>query len=74
MACRIFSCGMWDLVPQSRIEPGPPTLGVCSLSHWTIREVPCDILEMVKLEMKNRLLVVPRVEGEGKGGGKRVWL
>lgn len=67
-ARRIFSCGVWDLAPQSRIEPGPPTLRVCSCSHWTIREVVCDILKMVKLEMKNRLLVVPRVEG---GGGRR---
>ena len=23
-ARRIFSCGVWDLVPQSRIKPGPP--------------------------------------------------
>ena len=30
----------------------------------------CDILKMVKLEMKNRLLVVPRVEGGGEGEGK----
>ena len=28
------SCGMWDLVSQPGIEPGPP------LSHWTTREVP----------------------------------
>ena len=27
--------GMWDLVPWSGIEPGPPALGVHSLSHWT---------------------------------------
>ena len=68
-ARRIFSCGVWDLAPQSRIEPGPPTLRVCSRSHWTIREVVCDILKMVKLEMKNRLLVVPRVEGGGREKG-----
>ena len=24
---QILSCGMWDLVPRSRIEPGPPVLG-----------------------------------------------
>ena len=22
-----ISCGMWDLVPRSKIEPGPPVLG-----------------------------------------------
>ena len=47
----------------------PPILRVSSLSHWTVREVLCDILEMVKLEMKNRLLLVPRVEGAGKEEG-----
>ena len=35
-ARRIFSCRMWDLLPW----PGPPALGVWSLSHWTTREVP----------------------------------
>ena len=46
-ACRIFSCsiqtlswGKWDLVPWPGIEPGPPELGVWSLSHWMTREVP----------------------------------
>ena len=30
VACRIFSCGMWDPLPWPRIEPGPPALGkVC---------------------------------------------
>ena len=24
--CRCFSCSMWDLVPWSRIEPGPPCI------------------------------------------------
>ena len=40
LACGIFSCGIWDLVPWPGIEPGPPALGVRSLSHWTIREAP----------------------------------
>ena len=35
-----FSCGMWDLVPQPRIEPEPPALGAQSLSPWTTTEVP----------------------------------
>ena len=40
VACGIFSCGMWDQVLWQGIEPGPPALGVWSLSHWTTREVP----------------------------------
>ena len=43
----IFSCGMqalccsmWGPIPQLGIEPGPPSLGAWSLSHWTTREVP----------------------------------
>ena len=35
-----LSCSMWDLFPWSGVEPGPPALGVQSLSHWTTREVP----------------------------------
>ena len=44
LACRIFSCGMWYLVPWPGIEPRAPALGVQSLSHsksqFLIREVP----------------------------------
>ena len=40
MACKLFlSHGMWDLVPWPGMEPGPPALGVQSLSHWTTRDV-----------------------------------
>ena len=28
----LFCCGMWDLVPQSGIEPGPPALGPQNLT------------------------------------------
>ena len=35
-----LSCGMWDPVPWSGVEPRPPALGARSLSHWTAREVP----------------------------------
>ena len=31
---------MWNLDPWPAIEPGPPALGVCHLSHWTTRDVP----------------------------------
>ena len=40
--CRIFSCGMWDLVPWPGMEPRPPALGV--QSHWTTRGVPREYL------------------------------
>ena len=40
MACKLFSCGMWDLVPWPGIDPRPPALGARSLSHWITREVP----------------------------------
>ena len=35
-----LSCGMWDLVPWSGMEPGAPALGELCLKHWTTREVP----------------------------------
>ena len=35
VACRIFSCGKWDLIPQPGIEPSAPSLGVWSLNPWT---------------------------------------
>ena len=34
---RTLSCGVWDLVPQPGIEPGPPASGAWSLNR---REVP----------------------------------
>ena len=34
-----LNCSMWDLVLWPGIEPGSSALGVCSLSHWTTREV-----------------------------------
>ena len=47
VACGIFSCdiwalscNMWDQVPWTGIEPGPPALEAWSSSHWTTREVP----------------------------------
>ena len=42
VACRIFTCGMWDLVPWPGIEFGPPVLGAWSLSHCSQanRQVP----------------------------------
>ena len=34
-----MSCGMWDLDPQSGVEPVPPALKVQDLNHWITREV-----------------------------------
>ena len=34
----VVACGI--LVPRPGIEPGPPALGVQSVSRWTAREVP----------------------------------
>ena len=40
VACGLFSCGVWDLVPCLGIKPEPLALGARSLSHWTTRQVP----------------------------------
>ena len=39
VACGIFSCHMWDLVPWPGMELRPPALNTQSLSHWTTSEV-----------------------------------
>lgn len=39
LAYGTFSCNMWDLVPQTRIEIWPAALGVHSLSCWTTCKV-----------------------------------
>ena len=36
---RIFSCRIWNLVPQPLLKARPPALGMRRLSHWTTREV-----------------------------------
>ena len=40
VACGIFSCSMWDLVPSKGMKPRPCALGAWSLSHWTTEKVP----------------------------------
>ena len=40
LAALDLSCGTRDLVPRPGIEPAFPALGMQSLSHRTIREVP----------------------------------
>ena len=49
VACGIFSCGVWDLVPCQGLNLGPLHWEQ-SLGHWTTREVlPCFILNPVCL-------------------------
>ena len=40
VACRIFRCGTWDLIPQPGIEPRPPASGAQRLRHWATRDMP----------------------------------
>ena len=37
-----MTCGLWDLVSQPGIEPGPLAVEVESPNHWTTREFPLD--------------------------------
>ena len=39
------------LVPQSRIEPGAPALGVQSFIDWTTREVPPLSIDLPVLDI-----------------------
>ena len=39
--------GMWILVPQPGIESIPPALEVQNLNHWTIGEVPANVVFLV---------------------------
>ena len=48
---RTLCWGMWDLVPWSGIEPGPPALGAWSLRHRTTREVPWWLLSFFPLQL-----------------------
>ena len=45
-----LSCSIWDLVPWPGIEPRLPTLGVQSLSHWTTREVPVQLILRIYMQ------------------------
>ena len=40
-----LSCGMWNLVPWPKIEPGTPALEGWSLSHRTAREIAMTCLD-----------------------------
>ena len=43
VACRIFSCGTWDLVPWPRIKPQPPALGVQIVTTGLPGKSPEDV-------------------------------
>ena len=45
----LVAARMQDLVPRPGIKPGPPALGVRSLTHWTTREVPVFFLMITVL-------------------------
>ena len=57
-AVGIFSFGMWDLVPQPGIEPGPPALGTQSLGHWMTLEVLVLILKSENLLQKQAYMAL----------------
>ena len=46
MVCRLLvaACGIW--VPDQAVNPGAPSLGAQSLSHWTTWEVPMPQIYM----------------------------
>ena len=57
---RIFSWGMqtlsgslWNLVPWPGIKPGPPALGVWSLSHWNHQGSPKSFLNFGQAVFKS---------------------
>ena len=43
-----LSCGIWDLVPWTAMEPESSALGARSLSHGITREVPRDFFFFLK--------------------------
>ena len=55
-ACRIFSCGTWDLVPWPGIKPGPPALGTQNLKPLHHKRSPIKgIINVTKLALKSFL-------------------
>ena len=62
---------MPDLIPRSGIEPGPPTAGVQSLSHWTTRGVPGYILLREREGREFRGQIIMLISGVGR---IRLWV
>ena len=61
VACGIFSCSVWDLVPWPGIKTGPPALGAHSLSQWTTREIPRVLLyesNLYEVQGQVKLIIV----------------
>ena len=53
-----LNCDLWDLAPRPGIEFGSPALGVQSFTHWTTREAPV-ILDNI-LQKHSALIYVLR--------------
>ena len=76
MACRLLVAAcellvaacMRDLVPRPGIEPGPPALGVWSLTHWTTRGVPGEVALSKSSSVANESLQWWRLFIDCKGG------
>ena len=69
LAALDHSCGTRDLVPRPGTEPRFPALGMQSLSHRTIREVPiCPFLNWVTC-----LLVVKFLYSLNTGLSSNIW-
>ena len=56
-----LSCSMWGLIPWPGIKPGPPALGVWSLSHWTTREVPI-LFFLIGIQLLYHVVLVSSVQ------------
>ena len=54
-----LSCGMWDLVPWPRIDSGPPTLGVWSLTLWTTQGRPSSALSSSVIKLPSSISCKP---------------
>ena len=55
------ACGV--LVPQSGIEPLPPTLGAQSLNHWITREAPSKDKNNIKTAEPPAVAISPEEHG-----------
>ena len=50
--CETLSCDMWDLVPWSGIEPGPPAWGTQSLSYWPPGKSPLLLIQHLSYSLQ----------------------
>ena len=50
-------------LPDPGIEPGPPALGVQSLTNWTTREAPDCFIFLVRKKSRNVTCILPQSDG-----------